>query len=130
MGNENIAAVGGTVIGASLPVSSPTRTFTMATGTAASSGDNTLIAAPGAGVRLVIKELMVQNESATDTTAIIKFAATAKWRALLSGSNKGAIAFDFADGDEWRLGANEALVLNLSAANSHGYSVRYRTETL
>ncbi|MCB0242637.1 MAG: hypothetical protein KDI12_04455, partial [Anaerolineae bacterium] len=40
-------------------------------GTKAANGDNTLITAPAAGYRLVIKGWYVQNESATATTIVM-----------------------------------------------------------
>lgn len=115
----NITAIGGTVVGNRRP-------FTQVSGTTATSGDQTLIAAPGAGKRLVVKELLIQNEEATATTAILKNGSTAEWRALLE--QYAAISMGFSTGDEWRLAANSALVLNLSGAISHGYSIRYTVE--
>lgn len=92
------------------------------TGTAASSGDNTLIAAPGAGLQLVISGLIIQNESSTATTGIIKFGSTAKMRSLFQAQGDGVVR-DLVPA--WEVGNNAALVLNLSGANSHGYSVSY-----
>lgn len=91
-------------------------------GTAASSGDNTLIAAPGAGRQIVVSGLQIQNESAVSTTVIVKFGATAAIRSILTAQGTGFIrdpepAFE--------VGNNNALVLNLSGANSHNYSVFY-----
>lgn len=94
--------------------------------TTATSGDQTLVAAPGAGFRLVVKDLVVQNESSTETTVILKSGSTAAWRAKLAAN--AALALSFDEGNEWRLGTNEALVLNLSGAHSHSYSGRYFTE--
>lgn len=105
----------------------PTNTYTQATGTKAASGDNELVAAPASGDRLAVKELVVQNESTTETTVILKSGSTAKWRGKLAAN--ASLALSFESGEEWRLGTAEALVLNLSGANSHGYSVRYFTET-
>lgn len=102
--------------------------YTIATGTFATSGDNTaIVAAPGASLRNVIKELVIQNESTVTTTVLIKAGSTTKWRAVLA--QEDALVLSFAVGEEWRMGANEALVPNLSGANSHGYTVRYFTET-
>src|SRR5688572_27291645 len=84
-------------------------TFTQATGTAATGSDNTLVAAPSAGNHLVVKELIVQNESSTETTAIIKSGSTAKWRGKLAAN--ASLALSFGPGEEWRLGSAEALVL-------------------
>jgi hypothetical protein len=101
---------------------------TVVSGTKASSGANELVAAPGTGTRIVVKEIVVQNESSTETTAILKSATTAYWRGKLAAN--AALSIAFADGDEARLGTNEALNLVLDGANSHGYSVRYFTEAV
>lgn len=105
------------------------KTLTTTTGTAASSGDNTLVAAPGASTRLVVVGLVVQNESSTATTIILKSGSTAKRRALLKAQGDG-LGLTFDAGREWKLGTNEALVLNLSGANSHGYTVDTYTEAV
>jgi hypothetical protein len=136
--NADLATIAGAVSGTEVQVDVLTMptvtvervrdTYTHATNTIATSGDNTLVAAPGAGNRLVVKELIVQNESTTTTTAIIKSGATNRWR-VRSGENAG-LALSFAQDEEWRLGDNEALIVNLSGANSHGYSVRYLTEAV
>ena len=93
-----------------------------ATGTAATSGDNTLIAAPGAGKQIVVSGLVIQNESSTSTTAILKFGATSIMRALFAFQGDGIVR-DVEPA--WEVGNNAALVLNLSGANSHGYSIAY-----
>lgn len=113
----------------SITAAPPTVTMTNATGTAASSGDNTIIAAPAAGNRLVIHELQVQLEAATATTILIKSGSTTI-RRLYAGSQGDGILLQPDPGKEIRLGAAEALVLNLSGANSVGYSVRYTTEAV
>ena len=100
--------------------------FTHLSGTKASSGNNEVVAAPGAGNRLVVKNIIVQNESTTETTIKLKSASAEHWRAELVGGD--SLALHFAQGDEWRLGENEALNLDLGGANSHGYSLRYFTE--
>jgi len=106
-----------------------TVTLTTATGTAASSGDNTLVAAPSAGNRLVVYDLQIQNESSTATTCLIKSGSTTRRRFYAAAAGDG-ILLQFAPGREFRLAEAEALVLNLSGANSHGYTVRYATEAV
>jgi hypothetical protein len=97
--------------------------------TKAASGDNALIAAPGASTRIVVSAFTIQNESATATTMVLKSGSTAKFRWL--GHNQGdGLVMAFPPGREWRLGTNEALNLNLDGANSCGYSVVYWTETV
>lgn len=103
-----------------------TQLFTQVTGTAASSGPNQLIVAPSAGNHLVVKDLVIQNESSTETTVILKSGTTAKWRAKLAAN--ASLNLSFNENEEWRLGSAEKLDLDLSGANSHGYSVRYFTE--
>ena len=69
-----------------LPVTNPQLT---ATGTKSAAGDNTLIAAPGAGKQIVISALILQNESATATTLIVKAGATAVMRCLAQNQGDG-----------------------------------------
>lgn len=90
-------------------------------GTTAVAGNNTLIAAPAAGFRITVYALYVQNESANATT-ILLVDMLARWRALLA--QYGWFILD----TPWRLNAATALTLNLSGANSHGYSVQYAIE--
>ncbi len=109
-----------------LPVANPQLT---ATGTVAASGDNTLIAAPGAGKRLIVSALILQNESAVATTMIVKGGATAVLRCLAQEPGDG-LALHFAPQRELQLGPNAALLLNLSGANAHGYSVIYHVDAV
>lgn len=98
----------------------------VACGTKAAAGNNTLIAAPGVGNRIVVWAFVIQNESTTATTMILKDAVD-RWRVLAQYQGQGlAIAFDTLK--PWRLNENTALTLNLSAANSCGYSVQYSIE--
>ena len=101
-------------------------TTTRITGTESASGDNELIAAPGAGYKLVIYYFMIENESSTATTMILKDGSTAKYRRL--GQNQGdGLTREFPRGDPWELAENAALNLNLSGANQCGYNVEYET---
>jgi hypothetical protein len=100
-------------------------TITRAAGTKADSGDNTLVAAPAAGYKLILLYLQVQNETAVATTILIKHGATTVGRALLQSQGDGYVR----DFSEYPVDMPEAtaLVLNLSGANSHGYTVEYVT---
>jgi hypothetical protein len=99
---------------------------TAVSGTKNGSGDNSLIAAPGAGWRIVVVAFVIQNESAVATTLILKDGATARFRVL--GQNQGdGLALNLSL-YPLRLSDNAALVLNLSDANSCGYSVHYFLE--
>jgi hypothetical protein len=101
------------------------------TGTVASSGDNTAIAAPGSGNRLSIAYLSLGNESATEVTVIIKSGATNRWRGVLSpkGSAGSFREISFPVHMPLDLVANNALVVNLSAAVSVGVNAYYFVRT-
>jgi hypothetical protein len=102
--------------------------LTTLTGTKASSGDNELVATPGTQHRIVVVAFVIQNESATATTMILRSAATTNgWRFLAQNQGDG-LAMNLGPTGAWRLGRNEALVLNLSGANSCGYTVHYFLE--
>jgi hypothetical protein len=106
------------------------QTLRSATGTYATSGDNTaLIAAPGAYQRIVIVSFAIQNESATATTLILKD-GTVAFRRVLGQAQGDGVAVTYPPGREKRLSENAALVLNLSGANTCGYSVDYFIETV
>ena len=103
------------------------KTLSFATGTISTSGDNTVISAPGVGVKIVITALWVQNESTSSTTIIVKNGATAIARFFAANRGDALIGL-VPTGREWKLSTNTALVVNLSAANSCGYTVVYYTE--
>lgn len=109
-------------------LSNKENTVLFATGTAGASGVNTLIAAPGAGKKIRVLSLQVQNESSTATVAIVKFGTVAKWRVKTPAASALLSAPIPADGD-WLVGTNLALVLDLDGANSHGYNVAYTLES-
>lgn len=104
----------------------------VASGTAAVSGDNTILAKPGNGYRYLILGYKIQNESAVATTSI-----------LYDGPSGDSIELDrflgqaqadwfdstFPDESPLYLREDSALVLNLSGANSHGYTIWYRIVT-
>ena len=110
-------------------VSIGSKALTTVTGTFPAAGDSTLVAAPGAGNRIVVTSCFIQNESAVSTTVVLKSGATAKRRALLH-TQGAAMTLAFNAGREWRLGTNEALAMNLSGANSHGYTVDFFVEAV
>lgn len=96
-------------------------------GTKSTSGDSELVAAPGSGVRVVVTGFVIQNESASATTMILKDGNSEHFRLL--GQDQGdGLSREFSPGREWRLSDNQALNLNLSGANQCGYSVSYFTE--
>lgn len=94
------------------------------------SGDNDIIAAPGTGKRIVLSSIIVQNESSTATTALLKDGASTTFHRLLMQNQGDGLAFTFARGREWRLTENTKFVVNLSGANSVGVSVGYFVEEI
>jgi hypothetical protein len=103
--------------------------MTTVTNTTASAGDNTVIAAPSAGNRIVIYSLQIQLEAATATTVLKKSGSTTIGRLYCAAAGDGAI-WVYPAGRELRLGTAEAFVINLSGANAIGYTVRYSTEAV
>jgi hypothetical protein len=97
------------------------------TGYTAAVGVTTLVAAPGAGTRIVVNAIMVQNVSAVATTADVGAGGAAAFGALLQ-TQGASLSFSGEVGREWKLPANTALTVTLSAANNHKYNVRYYTE--
>lgn len=98
------------------------------TGTAAGL-TNVLIAAPGAGFRIVVRYWIVQNESATASTMILRNGGADAFRYLAQNQGDGLAAF-FTAGDDWEITENTAVNLILSAAVSWGYSIGYWTEAV
>ena len=94
-----------------------------------SSGDNTIVAAPGAGFRLRVKYLSIQNETSTSTTLLVKWGETIRGRKVLI--NQSMPYYYYGErGNEWLLPANTALIANLSGANAHNYDIQYRVESV
>jgi hypothetical protein len=80
------------------------------------SGDNTVVAAPGAGYRLVLHGISLQRDTTTETTAcIVKAGASQILPTVIIGNDVPMIIWDFSSAPVV-LAENVALVLNLSAA--------------
>lgn len=96
-------------------------------GVASSSGDNEVIAAPGAGNRIVVHEFHIVNEDASNPVTVLvrpDDETTELFRAYLTaGSDYDWVG---SEGDRWALPANTSLEINLSAAVAVGYMFRYR----
>jgi hypothetical protein len=102
--------------------------LTTLTGTKTSSGNNELVATPGTEHRIVVMAFVMQNESTTATTLILRSASTTNgWRFLAQNQGDG-LAMNLGPTAAWRCGRNEALNLNLSGANSCGYTIHYFVE--
>lgn len=103
---------------------------TTITSTEAASGDNQVVATPGAGNRIVVQAFSFQNTTAVATTGILRSGVTTNgWTALCQNQGDGH-RMVFPDGHPWCLNENEALNLNLSGANAFNCSVMYRVETV
>lgn len=101
-------------------------TLLLVTGTFSSLGNNTIIAAPGAG-QIKITAIQIQSESTTESVAVINFGSTAKWRFIAREKGAGFM-LPLAPGHVLPVGAGNALVVNLSVAATFNYSVAYYVE--
>jgi hypothetical protein len=101
------------------------------TPTIGASGDTSAITAPGAGVRLVITYIRAQNLTANATTILFKdgSAGSTVLNLRTSGDGNGVTEF-YPLGEEIRLSAATAFVINQSGANNHIYTIRYFLETV
>ena len=95
-----------------------------ATASVSGSGDQTIIAAPGAGKSIVISSLVLQNESATSTQMVLKAGSTAILR-FLAHTQGMYLSKEYSPSRELKLPSNTALVLNLGGANACSYSIVY-----
>lgn len=106
-----------------------TKALTQAIVVAASSGDNALVAAPGAGKQLVVAYLKGQRTSgSTATTAVLVKTGSSTTIDYGDFSNDipGQVFWEAATELQLRvLPENTALIANHSAANSITYTVRY-----
>lgn len=127
--NLDLLLTGDNTNGWSLTHAPAEKTLLTASGTASSSGDNTLISAPGAGVKIVIVGVTLQLEGATATTLRLTNGASGSTISRILAQNQGdGLAITFPIDARPKLSANTALVLNLSGANACGYTIWYYTE--
>lgn len=97
------------------------------TGTKATTGATTVIAAPGAGRQIVIKDFSIQSE--TSNAQVMQLGVTAGayfWRIRAATDGEGEALNDLF----WSLGANQGLTLTISAAYTCGYSIAYYIEDI
>jgi hypothetical protein len=100
----------------------PTTTFS-------SSGDNTILSAPGAGIRIVISDYKIQNNTATSAVALVKKGSTIVDRLKCASEGDGVVR-EYPSDKELELPENTAFVVNLSGALEFFISGRYRTENI
>lgn len=100
------------------------------TGTKNASGDNTLITG-ASGRRIVLVDITLQNESATATTMVLYDAASQVGSPLerFLGQTQGSFVSKVYPVDyRPKCMPGQNLVLNLSGANSCGYTIHYYYE--
>jgi hypothetical protein len=98
--------------------------------TISSSNDNTVIAAPSAGVRIVITKLRIQGSSGVATSCLIKDGASTTLERIRTTNDGTGLSEVYGFSEAIRLSAATAFVINLSAANTHEVSVAYYLETV
>lgn len=98
-------------------------------GTRNTSGDGTaVIAAPGAGMRIVIHGIQLQAEVTGDQTILLKSGSTTVYRLFVATKVDGIVR-ELAGENETDMriygGANEAIFVNLSASLLMNYVIDY-----
>lgn len=142
--HTNLRNASGTEIGTtSNPVNTKdaglSKTVQRASISIATSGDNSIISAPGGGLAIKIISLYIENTSDTDLTVILKSASTALNGAgyyIAKPASTLSLAPSFREFNapggvgqgEMVLGTNEAFQINLSAAKQLSGFVIYRTD--
>ncbi len=97
------------------------------TGLISTSGDNSIITAPGDNYRICLLSWSWWNTTTTSTTAILKSTTLTVDRYISAISGGGKI-FNVPTGFKVDLPTNEPLLINLSGAISHGYFILYFIE--
>jgi hypothetical protein len=112
-----------------LPVQQAEKTLLTACSTGASSGDNTAIAAPGLGVKIVVVSLMLQGLSTTATTIkLLNGTGGTVINQVLAQNQGDGLLIVYPMDARPKLSTNTAAIVNLSGANSCGWNISYYTE--
>ena len=95
------------------------------------SGNNTLVAAPGTGNRISVAWFRLANESATEVTVLITSGANQRFRAVLGpkGTAGQSVEMSFPVHMPLEMGVNTALVINISSAVAVGVSLAYHVRS-
>lgn len=120
------------VIEGEVTANPPAYTWTTISGVKDSAGGNTLVAAPAAGYRHLIKLVQLQLEedpAGAFQRVLLKSGTTELWRFVGANIPDGLVQY-FATGDELPCGEAEAISLDLAEAKDVGYVLRYRTEAI
>lgn len=94
------------------------------TGTLNTAEDATVIAAPGAGKEIFIKEIQLQSEVATANVITLKKGTVAMRRVKLITDGM-LVNIQYKDDEGINVGNNVAFVINLSAATAMNYYIQY-----
>lgn len=108
--------------------SSVDKTIVIVSGSTATSGNLTLVSAPAGGSRIVVTWAAVQNESSSGSNMFTLRDGTAEKFRYLAVNQGNGLGIAFPTDSRWKLTAGSALVLNLSAARTTGYTIAYYTE--
>lgn len=100
-----------------------------ATGTKSSNGDNLVLAPPGVGFEYVIDFLSIENATAVTTTWQLKFGGVPVITHTTSQIGNGIEMNFTGSSHELRAGDNNNIILNLSAANAHTFTVLYHIDS-
>lgn len=93
-------------------------------------GTHLLIAAPGLGHRLIIRQIQVQNEaSQTSITAVLLRGGIARWRIHMPYEGDG-FCLDSTPGNHWVLPPNTAFSIYCSAAGQVGVNISYSVQVV
>jgi hypothetical protein len=90
------------------------------------SGDTTMIAAPGTGLKLRVLYVMLQNTSETEVRVSLKDGAAGAKRFPVTLPRYGVFAHNLRP-DWWDLTNETALVLNCDVAGAVDYHIEYKT---
>ena len=111
-----------------VPTASATRgVITRIVGATNALGVTTLIPAPGAGMRIVVRYFIIQNWSAVATTWYLRSGGATHFQYLGQNIGNGLAAF-FTAGDDWEIQPNTPVNLALSAGANHSYTIGYWVE--
>lgn len=105
------------------------KTTSFFSGLKSSNGNNSVIAAPGSGISLVLVSVLLQNTTANATTMLLQDDTGGTEIIGCLGQNQGdGLTMTWPADARPKLTANKPLNLNLSGANACRISVVYYTE--
>lgn len=94
-------------------------------GTKSTTGDTTVISAPGDDKEIVIKEIQIQAEATGGVTVFLEDGSATRRRIRCQDDGYGITVAYQGEDMFWHWGENKALVLDLSSAVAVNYYIRY-----